>query len=62
MTKFYKSNKNRVLFGVCGGLAEYLDIDPLFLRLAFILGAIFTGTVLLWVYLLIALILPKNNT
>jgi len=57
----HKNNKNRVLFGVCSGLSENLDIDPAILRIGFILGAIFTGSILLWVYLGLALVLPTQD-
>lgn len=60
MSKLYKS-KDRILFGVCGGLAEYLNIDKTVLRLLFVLGAVFTGSILFWVYLALALIMPTNE-
>ena len=31
-----RSRKNRMIFGVCGGIAEYLDIDPVIVRLIFL--------------------------
>lgn len=61
MIKLHKSKKNRVLFGVCGGLSESLGIDPPFLRLAFIFGTIFTGSLLLWAYLIMALVLTTEE-
>jgi phage shock protein C len=57
----HKTNKNRVLFGVCGGLGENTGIDPAILRVGFILGAIFTGSILFWVYLGLALVLPTQD-
>lgn len=60
MSKLYKS-KDRMLFGVCGGLAEYLGIDKTVLRLLFIFGAIFTGSILFWIYLVLALIMPSQE-
>ena len=41
--KLYKSNTNKVLSGVIGGLGEYLDMDPTILRLIYIVIAIVTG-------------------
>lgn len=61
MTKLYKSKSNRVLLGVCGGLADATGIDAPFLRLAFVLGAVFTGSMLFWLYLLMALVLPTKE-
>ena len=41
--KLYRSKKNRVIAGVCGGIAEYLDTDPIAIRLLWILLTLFTG-------------------
>lgn len=57
MNQLRKSKRDRVLFGVCGGLANYFNIDSPFLRLAFIIGTIFTGSLLFWIYLVLALVL-----
>jgi phage shock protein C len=51
-----KSRKNKFFFGVCGGIAEYFKIDPLIIRIAFILipgGAA--------VYLILVLFLPDYD-
>ncbi len=43
MTKhLYRSKKDRRIAGVCGGLAEYFSVDPVFVRVAF-LALIFAG-------------------
>jgi phage shock protein C len=55
--RLYRSNNERMLLGVCGGLAERLDIDPTLVRLAFVL-LFFTGPGLL-VYLIGALVIPR---
>lgn len=60
MSKLIKSSENRILFGVCGGLSQFTGIDASLIRLLFILGAIFTGSLLLWIYLLLGIILPKE--
>ena len=49
-----------MLAGVAGGLAEYFDIDPTFMRLAWALAALFTGPVAVALYLLCALIIPRE--
>lgn len=41
--KLYRSEKNKVLAGVLGGLGEYLGIDPTVLRLIYLLLTVFTG-------------------
>ena len=53
----YKSRKDRVLFGVCGGLAEYFEVDPTLVR---ILTAVLctTGTGLL-LYIVAAVVMPE---
>jgi phage shock protein C len=58
--KLVKS-KNRSLFGVCGGLAQYFGIDVSVVRILFVIGFFFTGSMLLWIYLLLALILPSEQ-
>ena len=41
--KLYRSKKNRMIAGVCGGIGEYLNVDPTFIRLLFIALLVFTG-------------------
>lgn len=43
MTRFYRSRTDRKIAGVCGGLGEMLDVDPNFIRIAFILLLVMTG-------------------
>lgn len=57
--KLYRSRTNKKLFGVCGGLAEYFDIDPTVLRLILVLAVICAGVGLV-AYLIAALIIPVN--
>ena len=57
MKKLYKSN-NRMICGVCAGLAEYLGIDPTVVRLIWAaLGLTGTGILLLFIA---ALVMPEN--
>ena len=53
-----KSKTNRFLFGVCGGLAEYLDVDPTIVRLVTALLCT-TGTGLL-LYIVAAVVMPER--
>ena len=55
--KLYKIEKNKVLCGVCTGLAEYLRMDLSLVRILAVCFAIF-GSAGVWVYLICALILP----
>ncbi len=60
MRRFYRSSKDRILGGVCGGIAEYFDIDPLLVRLIFAILFFGYGTGLL-AYLLIWILAPKSG-
>lgn len=55
--RLYKSRTNRVLCGVCGGLGEYLNVDPTILRLLLVLLA-FTTTGII-AYIVAAVIMPE---
>lgn len=57
--RLYRSAQNKVLAGVCGGIAEYFNIDPVIVRLIFIvlsLPGLVTGLI---VYIIAAIIIPK---
>ena len=54
----YKSNKNKMLDGVCAGIGEYLDIDPNVIRLAFVVLCIFAFGGLI-AYIVAAIIVPR---
>lgn len=56
--KLYRSNSNRMLCGVCGGIGEYLGIDPTLVRLIWAVVAC-SGTGIL-VYILAAVIIPQE--
>ena len=57
MKKLCKSNTNRKICGVCGGIAEYLNADPTLIRLAFVIVAMAAGSGVL-AYFPAALIMP----
>lgn len=57
--KLYKSEDNRVLCGVCGGLGEYFGIDPTIIRIVWAILIFFAGSGLL-LYLLAAIIIPRE--
>ena len=59
--KLHRSKKNRVIAGVCGGLAEYLDTDPVLIRVLWVLITIFSGFVLgIIAYLVCWVIIPEK--
>jgi len=57
--RLYRSADKKLFLGVCGGLAEYFDIDPLLVRLLFV-GATLLGGVSIALYLVLALIMPSE--
>jgi phage shock protein C len=57
--KLYKSNTNKVIAGVCGGLAEYFDFDASIIRILWALSVLLFGTGIL-VYIVCALVIPNN--
>ena len=57
--KLYRSTTNEKIAGVCGGLAEYLNIDATVVRLIWALLILCAGTGLL-AYIVCALVIPEN--
>lgn len=55
--KLHKSSKNKMVCGVCGGLAEYFKLDPTIVRLIFVLVTLFKGAGLL-LYVIAAIVMP----
>ncbi|MDR1573609.1 MAG: PspC domain-containing protein [Clostridiales Family XIII bacterium] len=56
--RLYKSSADRILFGVCGGIAEYFDVDPVIIRLLMTAFAL-TGAGILF-YILAAIIMRER--
>lgn len=59
MQKKLTKSADRKLFGVCGGLAEYFDVDPTLVRVAFIVAFFGFGTGLL-LYIVLAIVMPAK--
>lgn len=57
--RLYSSKKDKMLAGICGGLAEYFDVDPSLVRLATVLLCLYAGTGLL-IYIIAAIIIPED--
>lgn len=55
-----RSKTDRKLFGVCGGLGEYFDIDPTFIRLAF--AALVLEGIGIVIYIILAIIMPPEES
>jgi len=60
MKKLYKSN-NRMICGVCAGIADYFNIDPSIVRVLWAVLALAAGTGVL-AYIACAIILPEGDT
>ena len=57
--KLYKSNQNKMIDGVCGGIAEYFGIVPTVVRLIWALFSLMGGCGIL-AYIIAAIIIPRN--
>lgn len=55
--RLYRSRTNKVFAGVCGGLAEYFDVDPIIIRIIFVLMVLFGGSGIL-LYIAAIFIVP----
>jgi phage shock protein C len=55
----YKSRKNKVIDGVCGGIAEYFGIDPVLVRILFVLFFFFGGSAII-AYIVGMIIMPRE--
>lgn len=61
MRKLYKSDTDKILAGVIGGVGEYTDIDPTVLRLVYIVLTIMTGIVPAIIgYIIAVLVIPRR--
>ncbi len=58
--KLYRSKKERILGGVCGGLGEYFDIDPSLIRLIWLLIFFMGGSGLL-IYIICWIVIPEEE-
>jgi phage shock protein PspC (stress-responsive transcriptional regulator) len=57
--RLYRSNTDKVIGGVAGGLGDYLNIDPVIVRILFVLLAIFGGSGLL-IYIILWIVIPAQ--
>jgi len=59
MRKRLVKSSDKKIFGVCGGLGDYFDVDPTVIRLAFLVGFILFGSGLL-LYIILAIAMPSE--
>ncbi len=57
--RLFKSNVNKQISGVCGGIAEYFELDPTLVRLAWVLFTCLGGSGLL-AYIICAIVIPER--
>ncbi len=58
--RLYKIEQGKMLDGVCGGIAEYFDVDPTLIRLAWVLFSACAGGGII-AYIIAAIIIPKKS-
>lgn len=61
MRKLYRSTRDRKLFGVCAGLADYLGVDATLLRILLVIVTVFSGGTVLFVYIIAGFIIPRDS-
>ncbi len=59
--RLYKSKKNHIIAGVCGGIGEYFDVDPTIVRLIWAAVTIFVG-VGIPAYIIAMIIIPSDDS
>jgi len=58
--RLYRSRDVRILFGICGGLANYFNLDPVLVRLVWLLLSFFSGGAGFLVYLVLVVVIPEE--
>lgn len=61
MKKLYRSNTDKKIAGICGGIGEYINIDSTVIRVIFVLLAIMTAVLPALIgYLVLAIVIPQD--
>ncbi|WP_292389797.1 PspC domain-containing protein [Methanosarcina sp. UBA5] len=60
MNKLYRSKKNRIIAGVCGGIGEYFKVDPTLIRLLWLLISIVGSGSGIIAYIIAWIIIPEE--
>ncbi|MGW7162667.1 PspC domain-containing protein [Paenibacillus taichungensis] len=60
MSKLYRSTRDRMLTGLCGGISESIGMDSTLLRIIFVISIFVTGGTSLLIYFIAALVVPKE--
>ena len=59
--KLYRSETDKMIAGVCGGIADYFTLDPTLVRLGYILFSVFTVFSGVLAYLILWVVVPKKK-
>lgn len=62
MTRLYRSQRDKKISGLCGGLAETLNVDATLLRLVVVVTAVFSAGTVILLYILASIVIPKEPT
>ena len=57
--RLYRSRSDRLIGGVCGGMGKYFNVDPVWIRIVFLLLLIAAGVTLL-IYIILWIIVPEE--
>jgi phage shock protein C len=58
--RLYRSRDDRIIGGVCAGLADRLDLDPALVRIAWVVLTILTGGILILLYIVMLIVVPEE--
>ncbi|ASA19714.1 PspC domain-containing protein [Paenibacillus donghaensis] len=61
MRKLFRSESNKRISGLCGGLAQYFGIDASMLRLLTVIAAFFSFGTVLFIYIVASIFIPKET-
>ena len=59
--RLYKSSGDKMISGVSGGMADYFEIDPVFVRLGWVVSVFLTGGISILLYIVMAIVVPKGD-
>lgn len=57
--RLYRSRHDRMIGGVCGGLAKYFNVDPTLIRLLAVVGLVVAGGTF-WAYIVMMIVVPEE--
>ena len=62
MKRLYKSDTDKKIDGVCGGVGEYFDVDPTLVRVGYVFATFITGILPgVLAYIVLSIIIPKKS-